>query len=491
MSTPREPCRRIVVVGSGQVGILAAAMVRQAMPASQVVLVGQQPNPAAFADFSPTAHPHTNALHDRLGIDEREIVLKAGGSYRLVTHYQGWAGDGQSAVFSYGETLDPALKTAFARDWGGGRALGQGAQQQASIAQVLAEAGRFAPPPPDQPTPLSDVAYALRWNPGAYRDLLIQRAQDLGVDYVEGEIEAVVPGEDGAIAAIALAGQGRIEADLFIDCSGPAAMLLASHADFGMIDWAPVLPTRTVYIGHPTKPVIALEDRMCLLDHGWLSQVAGRDGVYNVLGVGANVDRNTALSALGAPAAAAVQLSPGRVARPWLGNVIAIGDASARFEPFGPYNLDLAHRQIELLLELLPGREIEPLERAEYNRRSGLMMDAVLATLAFHFACPRAQRVFGATSAPPGVTHALDQFARRGRLPFSEEDPLATQERFALLTALGFRPGLPPAALSADTAVEARAREDFLARARAATDFAPPYGQWLASVSQQAPAHSG
>ncbi|WP_435199178.1 FAD-dependent oxidoreductase [Qipengyuania sp. 902] len=491
MSAPRNPCRRIVVVGGGQVGVLAAAALRQAMPVSQVVLVGQQPNPASFADFAPTSLPNSTSMHERLGLEESEIVLKAGGSYRLVTRFQGWSAAGEEGLFSYGETLDPTLKTAFAREWGGTRQLGSNDRRQGSIAQMLAEAGRFAPPPPDQQTPLSEVDYALRWNPAAYRDLLIERAQALGVDYIEGQIEAVEIGEGASIAAIRLAGQGRVEADLFVDCSGPAATLSASHPDFALIDWSDTLPTRMVYVGRPIDAVIALEDRVSLVDTGWVTQVAGRDGLHTMLGTGEGVDRDAALATLGAPALAAINLSSGRIAEPWLGNVIAIGDASARFEPVGPYHLDLAHRQIELLLEMLPGKHIEPLERDEYNRRSIMMMEAVHETLAIHFAARRAQTIFGKRPLPGRVADELDQFRRRGRIPFREEDPLLAQERFALLVALGFTPGLPPAAHNADAAAEEQAHRDFAARAQAAIDFAPPYAQWLASVSQQSPAPAG
>ena len=482
MSAPRETLRRIVVAGCGPLGVLAAIALRRALPVCQVLVVGQVPSPASFADWAPTALPFTNKLHDRLGIDEAALIVRAGGSHRLVSRMLGWGGEGHTGVLSYGETLDPALKTAFARDWGGGRQHSGGARPAGSLAEVLADAGRFAPPPPDQPSPIGEVDYALRWNPGAYRELLAEYAQALGVEYVEGVIEMVEPGEGDLIRAIGLAGQGLIEADLFVDCSGPQATVLASHPDFEIVDWSATLPTRDVYIARPGAPMAVLEDRLSLLPHGWLAEVAGRDGLYRTFGAPAGVDRNTALASLGAPAAAVVSMVPGRAAQPWLGNVVALGDATARFEPVGPYHLDLAHRQLELLLEMLPGRQIEPLERAEFNRRSVLMMEGVHEVLALHYAAPGARALFGALPLPGRLTEVLDQFTRRGRIPFREESPLAPQEQFALLVALGFSPGLPPAARAGDTASEDRAKASFAARAQQAVSFAPPYAQWLGSV---------
>ncbi|KPF63201.1 tryptophan 7-halogenase [Porphyrobacter sp. AAP60] len=490
MSTPREPLRRIVVVGGGQVGILTAIALRRSLPGSEVIVIGGTPGPASFADWSPTAMPFTNKLHDRLGIAEADIVTKAGGSYRLIIRYVGWGGAVQAGVQAYGEALDPALKTAFARDWGGARALGAAAPPIASLAQVLAEAGRFAPPPPGEPTPISDVDYSLRWNPAAYRALLIERAEALQVGYVEGVIDNIEPGEGDTIEAIGLGGQGRIAADLFIDCSGPQAMLLAAHRRFAFTDWSDTLPTRSIYLGQPGAPMAALEDRITLTGAGWVSEVAGRDGLQATLGAPASVLREDALAMLRVPARAVIALTPGRVAEPWIGNVIAIGDAAARFDPLGPLNLDLAHRQLDLLLEMLPGRTISPLERAEYNRRSGLMMDGVHEMLALHFATAEAQRVFGARSLPGQVAIVIDQFTRRGRIPFREELPLLGQEQFALLAALGWQPGLPPAVRHGDAGAEARAKAAFEASAQAALAFAPPYAAWLerALSASRAPA---
>ncbi len=479
------------MVGGGQLGVLAAIAVRRSLPACEVMVIGTPPSPAAFADTSPTGMPFTNKLHDRLGLAEADIVTKTGGSYRLVTRYARWGGAGQAGAMAYGEALDPALKTALAREWGQMRMSATGAPSVTSVAQVLAEAGRFAPPPPGEPTPISSVDYALRWHPAAYRALLIARADALGVAYAQGTIDRIEPGEGDTIAAIGLAGQGTIPADLFLDCSGPQASLIAAHPRFAFADWSASLPTRQVYCAEPAAPVIALEDRVTLTAAGWITEIAGRDGLHVTLGTPGRLTQGEAEAALGAKLRGVIALTPGRAAEPWIGNVIALGDAAARFEPLGPLHLDLAHRQLALLLEMLPGREISPLERAEYNRRSGLMMEGVHEVLALHFAGIEAQRVFGARSLPGRVSAVIDQFVRRGRIPFREELPLLGQEQFALLVALGWMPGLPPAAQRSDAAGEARARAAFDADARAALAFAPPYAEWLAHAISANQAPSG
>ncbi|GAB5348387.1 tryptophan 7-halogenase [Alteriqipengyuania sp. 357] len=491
MSQPREPLRRIVVVGSGPVGLLTAIGLRRALPQCEVVVATTIPAPSSFADYAATALPFTNKLHDRLGIDEAALVRSAGASHRLVTRYIGWGGQGTQGVMPYGGTGDPALQTRFAQDWGGGPRHAGEERPAGSLAEVLMQAGRFAPPPPDEDTPLSQVDYALRWNPHAYREMLIAIAQQLRIGRVPGDIAALEPDDRGGLAAIAIAGQGRLEADLFVDCSGAGALLASALPGFEVVAWGDVLPVRRLLVAPRGQAMVALEDRFSLLDQGWLCEFAGRDGLQTTLAVGEGVPDQDAITALGQQPAAIIPVVPARIAQAWQGNVIAIGDATAQFEPLGFLNLDLAHRQIDLLLEMLPGRDILALERAEFNRRAGLMLDGVRDTLALHYAAPRARKVFEQAAMPRSVETAVDQFTRRGRLPFHEESALLRQEMVALLEALGHERGLAPQHVGTDPRQVEAAQGEFDGRARAALEFAPPYAQWMESITRAAATPNG
>lgn len=479
MSEARNPLQRVVVAGAGQVGVLAAIGLKRALPAAEIIVLGLPPDPGALADNAATALPFTNRLHDRLGIAEQDIVTRAQGSHRLVTRYFGWGEGGQSGAMPYGASVDPALRTRFATEWGGGPRNATGESSAGSLAEVLADAGRFAVAPPGEATPLAEVDYALRWHPEGYRTLLVEAAQKLGIGHVQGELDGIEPDGAGGIAALGIAGSGRLAADLFFDCTGPAARLLTALPDCALEDWSAELPLRRLILARPQQGMLALEDRFSLLPEGWLGELAGRDGLQVTLGVAEGVPEDAALRALGARPLAGFQLEPGRARAPWLGNVIALGDAAARFEPLGHLNLDLAHRQLDLLLELLPGGVIEPLERAEYNRRSALMMDAARDTLAAHYAAPAAQRVFGPPLLPPELASALDQFARRGRLPFREEAPLLGQEFQGLLAALGHPQGMSPSARAGGEADSATAARAFRQRAESALAQVPSYAEWM------------
>lgn len=491
---PRELPHAIAIVGDGQLGVLTAIALRKALPTTQVAVIPCQPAPSAFADRIGTAMPFTNRLHDQLGIDEMDLVQKAGASHRLVTRYRGWGGEGHEDVCGYGSG-NASLGNAFTGHFEGVRNVGQAAEQRAPTPAVaLAATGRFSLPDGDPNSPLAAVDYALRWNVPAYRDLLIARAMQLGVRYVPHFPAEIRHDAQGNVEAILLAdGGGAIAADLFVDCSGPMRWLMSKISGTVLDSWADYLPCDRVLLAEPAEPVLALEDRLSLTPHGWLGEIGGRDGVQRIFAFPESLGTARAeeyLAVAGATAAAGAAINPGALAQPFLGNVVALGDAAASFEPIGGANLDLAHRQLALLLELLPGRQVEPRERDEFNRRAGLMASSLHDWLASHYAAsgllhtPFAGCV-AQLAQSPSLARLIDQHRRHGRMPFFEEAPMLPAEWSAMLRALGI-PSTPSAHALARPLEESRAlMQQAENAAHAAVEAAPPYGEWLASVLQQ------
>lgn len=481
MSEPRDLPDRIVVAGDGQVGALAAIALKRALPSCDVLVIGTPADPAAIADRMPTALPFTNRLHDRLGIDEERLVREAGASHRLVVRYRGWGGPGQEGTAPYGAATDPRLRTGFARAWGIGPRNETAAAPPGSLAEVLAAAGRFEPPSGAEGAALNDLDYALRWNVPAYRDVLVGEAQRIGVRHARAALRGLRLDEGGGVAALQVDGLGAIEADLFVDCTGPAAALLSALPGYRREDWSGALPIRALVFDFPREPMLSLEDRVTVTAVGWLSELAGRDGRQAVLAMIQGTTREAAYEALPVDTLEVVPLAPGRAAEPWRGNVVALGDAAAHFEPLGWFNLDLAHRQLGLLLELLPGKAVDPHERAEFNRRAALMSDRIRDALGIHYAAPAAEHL-GLLDRSPDLALTIDQYTRRARLPFFDEGPLLAQEQTALLQALGHRPGQSALALAADPREAEQAAAAFAARVEAILPGIPPYGAWMREV---------
>ena len=477
MSEARQPLSRVVVVGAGQVGVLAAIAVKRAVPRCDVTIVAHQGDVRNFADQASSGLPFSNRFHQRLGIEEEAIVARAGGSHRLVERFFSWGGDGQHGALSYGDNASSGA-AAFGRNWGGGSRSSEAQAQPDTLAEVLADAGRFRVPGPREATPLAQVDYALRWNPAAYLRLLIDRAQRMGVQYRDAPLADVDTAESG-VSALVLASGERLSADLFLDCSGVARIVHSRLSHGAPVPWEEAPETQAILLAEPGQGMIALEDRLSLTAHGWLREFAGRDGLQQILGLAPGFSAGQAAEALGIAAGTQIAVQSAHIEEPWHGNVVALGDAMAQFIPIGFYHADLAHRMIALLLELLPGATIEPTERAEFNRRAALMIEGVRHVLALHFAAPEARSIFPGHSPPPRIASTVDQFTRRGRLPFLDEQALTGAEKQGLMRALGFAEGIPPQHRGRSEQAGEATRRQFVAEARAVLSSTPPYAEWL------------
>lgn len=491
---PRELPRDVLIMGDGQLGVLVAIALKRALPTSIVTVVPGPLNPGSFADHIGTALPFTNRLHDRLGIEEFDLIQKAGASHRLVTRYREWAGVGQETLCGYGGGA-PNLGNAFTGQFAGVRDGQSDAQSVRSPAIALAATGRFCTPDGNPGSPLASIDYALRWNVAAYRDVLIEQAMRLGVHYVPHSAVDVLRHEDGRLSALVVEGRAdALPAGLFLDCSGVDRWLISKMEGVQFDSWGAILPARGIVLAESGEAVLALEDRLTLMPFGWLQESGGRDGVHRIFAFAGGVDDTDVMAQLeasGVRAMAGSVVEAGALANPFVGNVIALGDAAASFEPLGGANLDLAHRQLSLLLELLPGRVIEPHERDEFNRRAGLMADAMRDWLASHFAAPGIVpdtplgKMVARLERSSTLMRLLDQHGRNGRLPFFEEAPMLPQEWSAMLRALGVEasPSVHTLAQSPDQ-IRAMMQETEMAE-RAAVNAAPPYGEWLSSVLAQ------
>lgn len=472
--SPREPLRQIAVAGDGITALAAAIALRRALPQCTVTLIPTPPEPAALADHSASLTPHSNAFHKQIGISEMTLAARVGASPRLGAELIGWAGEHSRAIHSFGSASPDGLDIA-------------------SVPAALAEAGRFAHPSDDPTSPLADIDYALRVSPAAYRRHLSALAAHLGVARLTSRFAAALPDGEGGIARIKVSDGQDIEADLFIDCSGPAALLASALPPSARADWSHILPCdRLLVPAAPLPPRLTPLDRITATPLGWCSQVHGRDGTHVLFAANSSVGTPEEWAGMaGFNPEALIAIAPGRRALVWQANVVSIGDAAAQFEPLHGLAPGLALAQIGLLLELLPGRDLHPLERAEFNRRAGAMADRVRDFIALHYCgSKRPDGAFWSYAAqldrPESLQLTFDEFARRGRLPFFEEEIMPRDAWIMAMAAIGNTQGQTPVSLARSPTASAQLNAIHKARSQAALEAARPYPEWLAAYLEDA-----
>lgn len=483
--------RSVAVAGGGIVALSAALAFAHALPQARVELVETPPDPASLADRLPSTLPAVARFHARIGVDEADLVRRGIATHRLGTRFEAWAEGGEAWTHVFGDYGLPVGTIGFHDLWlRAHRAHRALPYDRYAAAALLGEAGRFVHPQDDPRSPLSSYRYALRLDVPAYRAYLVEAATAAGVAIAAGIPAEIERREDGGIAALRLQGGRRIHADLFLDCAGPSAPLL-SVLDDAFEDWSAWLPTDRLLIAEvpsdaPPHPL----DTVAALPAGWRWSIplSGRRAV-GLAFAASETDDAEARRLLGVEEGGeAAALRPGRRPRPWVRNVLAIGDAATALDLLHGTNLFLAHSAIERAVELLPGRDFHPLELAEYNRRTAQETARVRDFLALHYL--RAGRGEGAFWSglsggplPETLARTLEQFGARGRLPFFEEETFDKQAWIAAMIGLGQLPRRPGAMTGSVPEAQAeRAMHDLAGRLAALPGQLPPYADYLARM---------
>jgi tryptophan halogenase len=476
METERA-IRSVAVVGGGIVGLSAAIAFARALPKARVELVETAPDPAALADRMPGTLPSVNRFHAAIGLDELDLVRSGIATHRLGTRFERWSADGGPWLHVFGEYGFAIGTIGFHDLWPQVRS-GALAYHAYSPAALLAEAGKFVHPEERAGSPLSTYIYGLSLDPHSYRERLSAQAAAHDIARTAGELAGVERRADGGVAALLLGDGRRVEADLYLDCSGPGGALISQVTE-RFEDWSEWLPCDRLTVTRQRGSVPVPADIVSAEEDGWRWSASA--------GLVALTGRLTA-SALSAGDEDWVKLRPGRRPEPWVGNVLALGDSATALDPLEWTNLHLAHNAILRALELLPGRDCHPLELAEYNRLAEQETLAARDFVALHYLRSGRRdgalwQVLAGRAPPDSLAHRLEQYEARGRLPFYEEESFEKESWHAVMLGMGVLPRAPAAsALGLDLDEVARAMRDYSERLSALPERLPAYRDYLARM---------
>lgn len=482
--------RSVAILGGGIVGLSAAIAFARALPGIAITLIETPPDPAALADRMPGTLPSIATFHDRIGLSEADL-LAAGATHRIATRMSDWREDGEPVVLAHGERGGVMANGAFHQHWLNARRNGKvAAFDTFSPAAMLGAADRFVHPSDDPASPLSGFGYALRLDPPAYLRLLTALARHLGIVPVTGQFAGVERRMDGGVATVLLADGRRVVADLYLDCTGPAAPL-RSAIDTQWEDWQAVLPVDRMLLGTGPARTPTPTDDLVALPAGWRFETPLRD--RTLLGLAYTADQTSESSArrILPTGQDIVSVAPGARPAPWRHNVLAIGDSAVVLDPLADANLHLAHAAILRAIALLPGRDCAPAEVADYNARAYGQAARVRDFQAAQYcATSRTRGPFWKTirrlARPESLAHTLEQFAHRGRLPFYEDESFDPDDWRGVLLGLGMIPRLADPIASAARPEIVRAALDRMAQTNAALPSRlPPYPAYLAQLDRR------
>ena len=448
--------RSVAVVGNGAAAWMAAlAFARALGPRCSVRVIaprGDTHGLEALAASEGTL-PALQAFHGLVGVDEDDLVRRTGAGFKLGIRFCDWARIGHCYFhpFSeFGATLDAV---AFQHHWLRLRAEGQDSPLDAySVAAMAAQSGRFARPLNDPRSVLSTFSYGLHLDSTRYAAYLREIAVKRGVAVSAYAVAGVERGgEDGRVQAIRLADHERVEADLFIDCSG---VLIEDTLKIGYEDWSRWLPCDRALaaVGAPMAPPLPYTEARAIAA-GWHWRIPQQTGtshglVYSSRHLSEEKARSELATLLGENPPSEpghVHFVNGRRAQFWNGNVVALGEAAGFLEPLEATNLHLVQTGIVRLLALLPDRDRADTERGEYNRLMTEEWERVRDFLILHYkATQRRDTEFWnkcrAMEVPETLAYKIRLFEARGRVVLYDEETFLEPDFVSVFVGQGLLP---------------------------------------------------
>lgn len=480
----------VVIVGGGIVAWSAAAAIRRQLPAIRVT-VTPVPVPAdALADRLGCTLPSIGDFHGDLGLAEADTVVRARSGFRLGTSFEGWSGEGSQFIHSYGEYGRPLAASAFYHHWLRANRLDEAAPfDEYSAGAVMASAGRFLPSERGPASRIAGYAYGLHIDPNRYREMMRAFALHLGAEERSEPIRDLRIREDGFLDSILL-GDDEARADLFVDASGPQALLFSKVQD-GREDWsAYFVADRLLIVDEPATTEPSALDHARAAANGWAWEA--NSPIRNSRGMvfsSAHLDDAATKDLIGD--GKSVSLRPGRLSYPWVRNCVAIGDAAVAIEPLDWTNLHLAHSAIDRLVAMMPATDCNPVELWDYNRQMNAEVDRVRDFVLLHYAAAnRPDDPFwqdaSSRAVPASLEHTLLQWHERGRLPFYEEETFSRDSWAAVLIGQGLIPRrLDPLLNSMSEKESARAMEQLRNAIQSAVAQAPSQSTYLRNLALQ------
>lgn len=467
---------RIVIVGGGTAGWLAACLIaaradRSAAAPLSVTLI-ESPDVPTIGVGEGT-WPTMRRTLERIGIREAEFLSACDASFKQGSRFDGWrtgaAGDRYYHPFTppvEGAAAD--LVAAWAAD-PAGRAFAEATGAQADIcAQAL------APRQPGMPDYAGALNYAYHLDAGKLAALLMRRAtQALGVRHVRDHVTQVQLAGNGDIASVETRESGAIEGDLFLDCTGHAALLIGEHYRVPFLDRSDVLfNDRALAVQVPVAPGSAIASQTNATAHeaGWLWDIGlpTRRGVGCVYASGFMADDRAeeVLAAYLARTAPEVDESAlsfrklsfrsGHRARFWERNCLAIGLAAGFLEPLEASAIVLIELSLNALLDGFPRtRGAMDLHARRFNDLFRYRWDRIVEFLKLHYVpSERAEPYWRAhrdpASIPPRLQELLalwrDQPPSRADLPMTDEIFPAASYQYVLYGMGWPAPPAPPIA---------------------------------------------
>jgi tryptophan halogenase len=406
---PADSVRRIVVVGGGTAGwitagVLAARFPNRGPDGVSVTLIESRLQPPIGVGEG--TWPTIRSTLKQIGVTETDFLRECEASFKQGSKFIGWVNGSGADAYYHPFTLPmDYIERNLAPYW-------LEAPRTATFADSLCFQTRLcdhslAPKQITTPEFAGLANYAYHLDAGKFVPFLQKHCvEKLGVTHVLDEIQEVLADDTGGIARLLTKSGTPLPGDLFIDCSGFAALLIGKHCGVPFISCKDTLfidKALAVQVPYATEDApIASVTLSTAQTAGWIWDI----GLTSRRGVGYVYSSNhtteeTAAGELRAYLGAkdltyrSININSGYRREFWVGNCVAVGLSAGFLEPLEASAIVMIELSAKSIAELLPGfRSGLPQAARIFNEMFQHRWQRIVEFLKLHYALSKRPEPF-------------------------------------------------------------------------------------------------
>ncbi|ARU57791.1 tryptophan-5-halogenase [Oleiphilus messinensis] len=376
----------VVVLGGGTAGLISAITLRKHCPELSIKLIRSKAigvigvGEGTLGSFNPF-------FFDYLGLDRGEFYRQVNPSWKLGIKFR-W---GRRGAFNY--AFSPNC------DWQwddlaypNGFYCQDNFLHTCQYSSLMDVDMAFVKKPNGDPLILNDAVFHLENT--RFVDYLESQAEALGIPLIDKKVSSATCSERG-VSSFLLEDGNTLEADLFIDASGFKSVLLHQHLNIPFQSFESSLFCDRALIGTWKRTTEAIRPYTTsdTMNAGWSWRIdheshINRGYVYSSSFLSrdaAETEFRTENPLLGD--LHEIKFTPGKYARSWEKNVVAIGNASGFVEPLEATSIGIICAQSKKLVDALKASQGAPNQmiRDLYNHYVDTQWEATRRFLTLHY----------------------------------------------------------------------------------------------------------
>jgi len=398
-----QSIKNILIVGGGTSGWITAAFLNRFLDPAKCSITLVESAAIGTIGVGEATVPPLVPLLRMLGIDEDDFLRQCHATYKLGIKFIDWNRGGEFSgndeiwhpFGPIGASLVGNLPVFhhWLRDKRAGS--DDSTYTSYSLQALLGDMNRAPRTLAEGTIVTQQGAYAYHLDARAFAGYLATLAAQRGVVHLTDDVTKVELDARGFVRWVETAGHGRLAADLYVDCTGFAGLIIEKALGDPHVDWSNHLfCDRAVVMPLPREGPMPPYTRATALSAGWawkipLSNRTGTGYVYSSRFIAEDAAARELIAHAGQDPDKAtpghLKMRVGRRSNFWVKNCVSIGLAAGFLEPLESTGIFLIQKGVELLLDHFPDTQFNGALIRHYNAQMGAEFDQVRDFIVLHY----------------------------------------------------------------------------------------------------------